>query len=115
MKAFGQGDLDSLLEVLADDVTAWSDGGGKVVAALKPLQGGQKVARFLRGIYRWEQQKGRCSEVQLVQINGKPGLMYTVNDVIETVLSLEIYHHRIQSLYFVRNPDKLNQLAFLIS
>lgn len=107
IQAFGQGDLDSLLEVLADDVTAWSDGGGKAVAALKPLHGAQKVARFLRAIYRQEQRQGRRYNFQLTQINGQPGWVYSVDGVIQTVLSIEIHNHRVQSLYFVRNPDKL--------
>jgi len=46
LQASTQGDLQGLMALLAKDVTYWSDGGGQVAAALKPLQGAMKVARF---------------------------------------------------------------------
>lgn len=47
LEASTQGNLQGLMALLAKDVTYWSDGGGQVTAALKPLQGAMKVARFL--------------------------------------------------------------------
>src|SRR5262249_47279756 len=45
------GDLEGLLGVLAEDITLWADGGGKVPgAALKPVHGATPVARFAVGI-----------------------------------------------------------------
>src|SRR3989442_6937649 len=42
-RAASTGDMDGLLALLAEDITLWSDGGGKVVAALKPIQGADQV------------------------------------------------------------------------
>ena len=44
------GDVDALLAALAPDVLLVSDGGGKVKAALRPIAGADKVARFLVAI-----------------------------------------------------------------
>src|ERR1700694_478547 len=46
MKATAEGDMDALIDRLTADVTVWSDGGGKVPAALNPIYGSEKVARF---------------------------------------------------------------------
>ncbi|MFG6095563.1 RNA polymerase sigma-70 factor [Leptothoe sp. ISB3NOV94-8A] len=109
MQASQQGDVQGLLDLLAKDITLWSDGGGQVVACLKPLHGAAKVAGFLRAIYRRAQKLGWEYEVELAQINGQPGLVYTRDNTIETVVAIEIVDNRIQSLYFMRNPDKLKQ------
>src|SRR2546426_710935 len=43
-RATGAGDLDGLLAVLAEDITLWADGGGKVPgAALEPIHGADPV------------------------------------------------------------------------
>lgn len=49
IQACAGGDLNAVMELLAPDVTAWSDGGGKVTAARRPLQGTDHVARWLVG------------------------------------------------------------------
>jgi hypothetical protein len=42
----------SLMTVLAEDSTLMSDGGGRVRAALRPIQGAERIARFLFGIQK---------------------------------------------------------------
>ncbi|MDJ0707893.1 MAG: RNA polymerase sigma-70 factor [Leptolyngbyaceae cyanobacterium MO_188.B28] len=109
IQAFGQGDLTGLLNILADDVTFWSDGGGKVTAALKPLQGAQKVAGFLKALHRRAGKLGEVRQAERVQINGQTGILYSVAGEIDTVATLEVIDNRIQAIYFVRNPDKLQR------
>ena len=50
--ACDRGDLTGLIELLTADITLFSDGGGKVKALLKPIQGANKVARFLIALGR---------------------------------------------------------------
>src|SRR5262249_40438013 len=51
MEACIAGDLDGLMSLLAEDVTAWSDSGGKVSGAVRhPIQGRAPVARGIIGI-----------------------------------------------------------------
>lgn len=104
-----QGDLQGLLDILAKDITFWSDGGGRVVACLKPLHGAAKVAGFLRAIYRRGQKLGFNYDFEVVGVNGQAGIIYKLGSKIESVVAMEIEDNRIQSLYFMRNPDKLKQ------
>ncbi|MGV2829200.1 sigma factor-like helix-turn-helix DNA-binding protein [Myxosarcina sp. GI1(2024)] len=50
--ACARGDLPGLIELLAADITIWSDGGGKVKALLEPVRGTAKVARILIALRR---------------------------------------------------------------
>lgn len=107
MQVFSQGNLQGLLDLLASDVTVWSDGGGKVVAALKPINGSQKVARFLRAIHRRANRLGAVPQANLVLVNGQPGIVYSVEGIVQNVVALDVGDTRIQAIYFVRNPEKL--------
>ncbi|MEO0377797.1 MAG: RNA polymerase sigma-70 factor [Cyanobacteria bacterium P01_A01_bin.17] len=107
LRACEQGDLQGLLNLLADDITLYSDGGGKVVAALKPLHRKVKVARFLLAIKRRQQRLGLRSEAQFIQVNSQSGLLYTTANTIDSVMAFDVAQGHIQTLYFVRNPEKL--------
>lgn len=109
MLACRQGDIQGLLDLLAEDITLWSDGGGHVVAFLKPLHGAAKVAHCLRAIRRRGHDLGLDYDMELAQVNGQPGVLYTLGDHIESVVAVEIVDRRIQALYFMRNPYKLKR------
>lgn len=112
LEASSQGSLQDLLTLLAKDVTFWSDGGGQVVAALKPLQGAMKVARFLLAIRsKWLS----TSVAHVIEVNGQPGILYRVNDDIHSVMTFEIVDSYIQSIYSVRNPEKLKRICKITS
>lgn len=106
LEACTQGNLQGLLPLLAKDVTFWSDRGGKVRAALRPLHGAMKVARFLMVIQsKWLS----TSVAELIEVNGQPGICYSIDGDIHSVITFEIVDSYIQSICSVRNPDKLKQ------
>src|SRR5262249_34464573 len=75
VRACQNGDMAALSDMLAQDVVAWSDGGGKVHAALKPVIGRTKVLRFIAGLARKMTSDMR---VELALINGAPAtLLFT--------------------------------------
>jgi RNA polymerase sigma-70 factor, ECF subfamily len=112
LEASTKGDLQDLLLLLAKNVTFLSDGGGQVVAALKPIQGAMKVARMLLAIRRkWLAE----SVSRLVDINGQPGIIQYLDGNIHSVITFEIADDCIQSIYSVRNPNKLKQICKEIS
>ncbi len=108
VKTCRQGDMEGLLRLLAEDIVLWSDGGGQVVAALKPIRGAAKVAGFLRAIHRRQQKLDLHVGLALVQVNGQPGIQFLTDGQVETIAALAITNHKIQSLYLIRNPDKLH-------
>ncbi|MFF7655615.1 RNA polymerase sigma-70 factor [Streptomyces sp. NPDC007983] len=102
------GDLNRMMELLAPDVTAWSDGGGKVKAALHPQRGADKVARFLAAVLTQPMDDPR---VHAVDVNGRPGLLLTVAGRSDTVACAEVADGRITEIRIIRNPDKLRHLS----
>ena len=98
------GDLRSLERMLAEDVTAWTDGGGKVAAARRPVAGRARVARYLAGgIGKF----GTGAQVVLAEVNGEPAILGVSGGTVVGVLVLEMSGGEISALRAVANPDKL--------
>ncbi|MFJ6570214.1 RNA polymerase sigma-70 factor [Streptomyces sp. NPDC091292] len=99
-----EGDLAGLEKLLASDVTWWGDGGGRVTAARRPIEGREKVLRFLtRGAARF------AAEMRLAtaEINGAPALLAWRGDTLAAVASFETRDGLIVAVHAVLNPDKL--------
>ena len=108
MEACIAGDMDGLMSLLAEDVTVWSDGGGKVSGAARhPIQGRDKVARGIVGL-RSRAPEGTTFEV--IEANGLPALLVRVKGQIVSVLTLEVEGDLICAVRNVANPDKLAYL-----
>ncbi|MGW2150420.1 sigma factor-like helix-turn-helix DNA-binding protein [Nonomuraea bangladeshensis] len=106
-RALETGELQSLLDVLAPDVVALSDGGGLRHALLRPVTGIQNVARLLAAGW-WRRDAERS--VQPVHINGSPGLLVRVNGEIDGVIAVHMENGHVTGVYHVRNPHKLSHL-----
>ncbi len=103
------GDLNRMMELLAPDVTAWTDGGGKIRAALRPLHGADKVARWLLGVLR---RPLPDVGVHSVLVNGEPGLLVTSGGAPDDVIVADLDpDNRIAAIRLIRNPDKLRHIA----
>ena len=102
------GDLNQMMELLAPEVTAWTDGGGKIRAALRPLHGAGNVARWILGVLgRQLPDPG----VRAVLVNGEPGLLITSGGTPDNVVAVDLGHdNRIEAIRLIRNPDKLTHL-----
>ena len=101
------GDLDGLMAVLAPGVTLVADGGGQTRAPLRPVQGADRVARFMVAVAR-----GRGPEVraELVEINGGPGIVVSDAGAPTAALVLDVTDGLVQTVYLVANPGKLGGL-----
>jgi RNA polymerase sigma-70 factor (ECF subfamily) len=114
-RAAGEGDVESLVGMLAADVVAYADGGGKATAFPRPVHGRDKVLRILRG------PAGRgerlwVTDVRLAEINGQPGAMFLDPDGVPVVaVSLDIVDGQVQSLRAVSNPEKLEHLRVMVT
>ena len=102
-RACSNGDLRDLIASLASDVTVRVDGGGRVRAALRPLVGPDKVARFLVGVFT----KQKSAQLVEQSINGKNGMLVVVQDRIVGAYSFDVVNSKISRIWIVVNPDKL--------
>jgi RNA polymerase sigma-70 factor (ECF subfamily) len=102
------GSVEELMAVLHADVRLVADGGGKASAATRPVLGADRVAKFLLGYAR----KARYgeSDLQLVTVNGTPGLLLRHPLAGDGTYSFDIVDGRIREIYVVRNPDKLRRI-----
>ncbi len=105
------GDLESLMGILAPDVTLWTDGGGKAgrTAALRPIQGADKVARVITSTAGW----GPADlDIRYRTVNGDPSaVLFDAHAPFAVmVLDLDPDGDRIRGVYAVTNPDKLTHI-----
>jgi len=112
-RAFVSGDGSALTALLAADVGMWSDGGGKAIAARRPLLGRDDVIRFLTGIRRTAQARGWMDDasLDLDEVNVEPALILRIEGRLESVFVLSIDGDTITGIRVVRNPDKLSHIG----
>jgi RNA polymerase sigma factor (sigma-70 family) len=97
-------DIAALIGLLDPDATAIADGGGRVRAWLRPIEGGERVARLLVDV------AGRVpGNVTMLErtVNGQPGLVAQLDGVTLAVFAFAVAADRITHIWIVGNPDKL--------
>jgi RNA polymerase sigma-70 factor (ECF subfamily) len=107
------GDIEGLMAVLAPNVTLLTDGGGKAKAALRPITGAGKVARFIAGISTRPYMGMDISSMSLqtAEINGGPGTLITVSGYPVALVTLTVADGQITAIQLLANPDKLSAIA----
>lgn len=110
--AAARGSLQDLKALMAEDVELIGDGGGKVQSFSKVLRGSQRLAQLYFALWR---RLGAAVRMELVEINGEPGLLRFVDGQLESAQTFEIEGERIVRIRAQRNPDKLARIARLVS
>jgi RNA polymerase sigma-70 factor (ECF subfamily) len=106
MAATASGDVETVMSMLAPDVTWTADGGGKASAARRPVIGADKVARAVVGLVGRGLQLSDV-RVETVICNSAPAVLFYRADQLEAVFTVEIVDGKITNFYAMRNPDKL--------
>ena len=105
------GDVAGLSTLLADQVSFYSDGGGKRPAVARVLRGRAIVSRALAAIARLTNMgftgPARPELIQYGFINGLPGFVTQESDGEIQTTALLVEDGRIRAIYVMRNPDKL--------
>jgi RNA polymerase sigma-70 factor, ECF subfamily len=108
-RALQAGEMTALMNMLAEDVTFWADGGGKAKGvATHQLSGRDVVARFILDnspIFR--NTLPADSRVELAEVNGQPALITRSGNRAFAVLTIDVEAQQIKTIRFVANPDKL--------
>jgi RNA polymerase sigma-70 factor (ECF subfamily) len=109
--AVAEGDVSELVGLLAADVVAYGDGGGKGPAFPRPVHGRDRVARLLMGATANGQRLGVVG-MRPVGINGQPGaIFYEPSGRPVAAVTLDIADDQVQTLRAISNPDKLRHLG----
>jgi RNA polymerase sigma-70 factor, ECF subfamily len=109
-EAVDQGDTEGLVGLLAADVAAYADGGGKTRTFTRPVYGRERIARLLSGFGTWLQLLG-AHELRFAEVNGQPGALYLGHDGRAVlVVSLDIADGLVQAIRAITNPEKLRHL-----
>jgi RNA polymerase sigma-70 factor (TIGR02957 family) len=114
LAALRDGDAAGFTSVLTADVALWSDGGGKVLAARRPIFGRDHVIQLMVGIRRTASSMGYDLSqwaIQIVDVNGEPALAQRVAGRVDSIYTFEFVADGITALRIVRNPDKLRYIA----
>lgn len=106
LTACSTGDMTALRALLRDDVVQYSDGGGKVYAAINPIYGADRVVRLIGGLLR---KTAGVLGGRPVEVNGQPGFFFTLDGKPLSVLTLDLDESgRIRAIYQVVNPEKIS-------
>ncbi|MFB6711715.1 MULTISPECIES: RNA polymerase sigma-70 factor [unclassified Streptomyces] len=108
LAAAAGGDIQELLALLAPDVRLVGDSGGKSKAPLRIIESADKVGRFLFAVAHGQIPD---PDFRFLELNGGPGLLVLSGGKPDSVFQVDIRNGLIQSVYIVRNPDKLIGLA----
>jgi RNA polymerase sigma-70 factor (ECF subfamily) len=106
------GDLDTLLKVLAPDVTMWADSDGKSETPRVPLHGGRTIAEYfvsMAGLYPPD------VSLRIETVNGSPAVVITAKGSVFAVVTVDIETKSdggwwISAVRAVRNPAKLGRI-----
>lgn len=108
LAAAAEGDLEGLMALLAPDARLVGDSGGRAKAPLRVLESADKVGRFLVAVAN----SGVPDlSVRFLEVNGGPAVLVLSGGKPDSVFQLDVVDGRIQSVYIIRNPDKLRSLA----
>jgi SnoaL-like domain len=104
------GDVESLLAAMAPGVVLVADGGGRVRAALRPIVGAEKVARFLAAVGPQGADLPGL-RVELTDVNGAPAIVAWTDEGPFMALQLVLAGGLVDQVFYVANPDKLAGLV----
>jgi len=109
-RAVGDGDLDGLVAMLADDVVMYGDSGGVSPSWPRPIIGRPKVSRLVAAL--GEQIRTLRLTIRPVEVNGQPGGVCLNQDgQLINVFALDIVAGRVQTIRSVISRDKLRHLG----
>jgi RNA polymerase sigma-70 factor (ECF subfamily) len=108
LAAAREGDVQMLEKLFAAEVVAWSDGGGRVSTARRPILGRDRVVRYLAGgMLRF----ASGIALTVVEVNGAPALAGQAGGALVGLLMPEVTDGAIRTVRIIANPDKLRYAA----
>ncbi|MEV6770458.1 sigma-70 family RNA polymerase sigma factor [Nocardia sp. NPDC051030] len=104
LTAARSGAIDALEALLAADIVATADGGGRVGAPRHPISGRDRVARYLAGLLARDLPG---LEITIEEVNAAPAFVARVAGTAVLIATADLVEDRVSALRLVVNPDKL--------
>jgi hypothetical protein len=104
------GDLASLEGLLASDVVSYSDGGGLVRAAQKPVMGRDRVAKFIAAFssHYWT-----GMNISFVDANGQACMLMSRESEVVALASIDASEDGIDQIMWIMRPSKLAGISLV--
>ncbi|MEW2421789.1 RNA polymerase sigma-70 factor [Streptomyces nigra] len=113
LAAATSGRTEPLVRLLTEDAVVVGDGGGKVPARAKAVEGALAAAKFLRGLFKPSGAKralvGGSPEYYAATANGGPALVVVVDGRVIGVMCVEVAEDGLAAFRSQVNPDKLER------
>jgi RNA polymerase sigma-70 factor, ECF subfamily len=106
LEACRSGDVDAIESLLAPDAVLYSDGGGKVHAAPRPITDPRRIAKLLSVVFR--KFYPHC-EAAATTVNGRPGVVFSAAGKAVSLYTFDEAQGGVARVYAVLNPDKLER------
>ena len=107
LAASQSGNLPGLTALLAQEAISWSDGGGKVLAALRPIIGQAAVARLWLGLIRKTAQRQQHFSISIEEVNGSIAVLVWEAEILSLLITFDLIDEHVQAIRVILNPDKL--------
>ncbi|WP_058309129.1 RNA polymerase sigma-70 factor [Gracilibacillus massiliensis] len=104
IEAFQKQNTNVLLELISEKVTLFSDGGGKVHAAVRPIESFSNVLAFLFGISK---KAPADFQFHVKTVNQQPAILIYMYGKLQSIINFYIQDETINEIYITMNPDKL--------
>ncbi|MGY6026684.1 RNA polymerase sigma factor SigJ [Streptomyces spinosirectus] len=107
------GDIAELMEILAPDVTVWTDGGGvRKPAGLRPVHGRDKAVRLITGYSTRDGARHRDLDLRYRRVNGDDAAVLFDGDSPYAVMVMDLTPEgdQVSGIYIVTNPEKLTHV-----
>ncbi|WP_114089961.1 sigma-70 family RNA polymerase sigma factor [Thalassospira profundimaris] len=104
VEALQSGQADRIAAFLAPDITLQGDGGGKAKTNINTLFGADRIARFFAGIWRKNLVNAGLT---VVETGAESWLLFSIDDAVDTALTVLLAPDGIKRVFLHRNPDKL--------
>ncbi|WP_274364055.1 RNA polymerase sigma factor SigJ [Paenibacillus thermotolerans] len=98
------GNVAGLVDILSADSVLYTDGGGKVKAAVRPIIGPDRIIRYLAAVHPEVPAGFTC---RVGEMNGGLGVELKASDYTFAVITFQCKSGRISDVYIVMNPEKL--------
>ena len=109
MLAVAEQNFDEVVALFSDDAVVYTDGGGVVSAAVRPVTEPARIAQVILHLAAKAQADGGI-EYRPAWLNGAPGLLLLQKGALHSTVQIELRDDRITRVYVVRNPRKLTGL-----